>query len=159
VPATRALGFLTAAGIQHRVHPYPSEGLDRDSAGTYGEAVAALLGVEPARLFKTLIARVDQGPVMVIVPAPARLSLRALATVAASKKATMADPLEAQRLTGYVVGGISPFAQQRKLPAFVDASALDFPTIFVSAGQRGLQVEVATSALVEALAARVEPLT
>ncbi|HKX76338.1 MAG TPA: Cys-tRNA(Pro) deacylase [Acidimicrobiia bacterium] len=159
MPATPALGFLEAAGIQHRVHPYPFDRLDRNSADTYGEAVADLLGVASTRVFKTLIAKVDQRPLMVIVPVSARLSLRAMAALASGKRALMADPDEAQRLTGYVVGGISPFGQKRKLPAFIDASALDFSTIFVSAGQRGLQVEVETAALIDHLGARVGHLT
>ena len=159
MPATRALGVLAAAGIEHRIHRYSSDQLDHHGSDTYGEAVAALLGVEPARVFKTLIAKVDQRPVVVIVPVSARLSLRMLATAASGKRATMADPDEAQRLTGYVVGGISPFGQLRKLPAFVDKSALDFSSIFVSAGQRGRQVEVGASALIDHLTARVERLT
>ncbi len=125
------------------------------TAGTYGEAVAAQLGVEPDRLFKTLLASVDGAPVVAIVAVGDRLSLKALARAAGGRKAEMIPPDIAERLTGYVTGGISPFGQKRRLDVFVDDTIHRHDTIFCSAGRRGLQVEVAPSDLIRLLAATV----
>lgn len=140
-PATVA---LTAAGVAYALHPY-----DRDpSAPSYGLEAAQALGVEPARVFKTLLADVDGRLVVAVVPVTAQLDLKALASVAGGKRAGMADPAAAERSTGYVVGGISPFGQRRRLATYVDASALAYETVFVSGGRRGLDLEVAPADLV-----------
>ncbi len=152
---TRALAFLTGAAVPHQVHHYELE----ESESSYGEAVAATLGVEPGRVFKTLVALVDDAPVVAIVPVDQLLSLKALARAAGGKKATMATPVDAERWTGYVIGGISPFGQKRKLPVHIDQSALFFPTIYVSAGQRGIQVEIGPQVLVELLSSKLAELT
>lgn len=152
---TRALAFLTAAGVLHHVHLYQLEA----SESSYGEAVAATLGVDPARVFKTLVTMVDDAPAIAIVPVNLLLSLRALARAAGGKRAVIAPPSDAERLTGYVVGGISPFGQTRQLPLFADESVLLFPTIYVSAGQRGMQVEIDPRVLVELLTATLADLT
>jgi len=141
---TRAVRALEDAGVGYSLHEYEVQGGD----GSYGEAVAASLGVDPRRLFKTLVATVDGRPVVGIVPVSGRLSLKKLARAAGGKHADMADPAEAKRLTGYVVGGISPFGQQRRLATFLDVSAIEHDTILVSAGRRGLQVEIAPGDLV-----------
>ncbi len=143
-PATTA---LTRAGVSHRIHEYQLS----EDGDSYGEAVAAALGVDPARLFKTLIAEVDGQPVVGIVPVSGRLSTKALARVAGGKRALLADRPTAERLTGYVVGGISPFGRKRDLPVYLDRSAMGFETVFVSAGLRGLQVEVAPQVLCDLL--------
>lgn len=115
----------------------------------YGEAVAGAIGVPPRRVFKTLLASVDHQQVVAIIPVSARLSLKALARAAGAKKVSMADPADAERLTGYVAGGISPLGQRRRHLTFIDDSATDHTTIFVSAGRRGLQVELGPADLVE----------
>ncbi len=145
-PATKA---LVTAGVAHRVHSYRHDSRT-DSYG--GEAVAALaadLGVEPAQILKTLVVELHDGSLAVaVLPVPARLSLKAVAGVLGSPKATMADPAKAQRSTGYVVGGISPLGQRRRLPTAVDASALDWDRVLCSAGRRGLEIELAPADLV-----------
>ena len=127
--------------------------------GTYGESVARALGVEPDRLFKTLIATVDSDAVVAIVPVSARLSTKNLARAAGGKRADMTPPDQAERLTGYVTGGISPFGQRRALPFYVDETIELFETVFVSAGQRGVQLELAPETLVALLDATIADLT
>lgn len=152
---TPAVTFLTRSGVTFAVREY----LLTEDADTYGEAVAISLGVAPERLFKTLIAEVDGRPVVAIVPVDGRLSLKALARVASGKRAEMAGPADAERLTGYVTGGISPFGQKKRLPVFVDDSMRSFETVYVSGGRRGLQVEVRTDDLVRMLDAVVAGLS
>jgi Cys-tRNA(Pro)/Cys-tRNA(Cys) deacylase len=151
---TPAVDALAAARAEFTLHPYELT----ESADTYGEAVAAAVGVAPERLFKTLVAEVDGSQVVAIVPVSSRLALKALAKVAGGKRAEMADPADAERLTGYVTGGISPFGQKRRLPVFVDESIELFDTVFVSAGKRGLQVELAPGVLIELLHATLADL-
>jgi Cys-tRNA(Pro)/Cys-tRNA(Cys) deacylase len=140
-PATVA---LTAAGVPFTVHAY-----DHDPAVTsYGEEAAAAMGTAPSRVFKTLVAEVDGALTVAVVPVAGALDLKALAGACGGKRATMADPAAAERTTGYVRGGISPLGQRRRLPTVVDASALVHPTIFVSAGRRGLEVELPPATLI-----------
>jgi Cys-tRNA(Pro)/Cys-tRNA(Cys) deacylase len=153
--STPALVALQRAGVDFVSHGY--ELVESDLS--YGEAVAAALGVDPARLFKTLVAECDAKPVVAIVPVRSQLSLKALARAAAGKKAHMANPVDAERWTGYVVGGISPFAQKRRMPTFLDESAVGFQTIYVSAGLRGLQVELNPDDLIRLLECRLAALT
>ena len=152
--STPALAALQRAGVDFTTHSYELIESDR----SYGEAVAATLQVDPARLFKTLVAECDLEPVVAIVPVRSQLSLKALARTAKCKRAQMANPVDAERWTGYVVGGISPFAQKRRMTAFLDESALGFPTIYVSAGLRGLQVELAPADLIRILECRLAAL-
>jgi Cys-tRNA(Pro)/Cys-tRNA(Cys) deacylase len=149
--STPALAALGRAGVDFVTHSYELVAGDR----SYGEAVAAALKVDPGKLFKTLVAECDGTPVVAIVPVRSQLSLKALARAAASKKAQMAAPVDAERWT---VGGISPLAQRRRMPAFLDESALAFETIYVSAGVRGLQVELDPTDLMAVLACRLAPL-
>ena len=142
-PATIA---ATKAGIGFVVHEY-----DRDPSGpmSYGLEAAEALGVEQSRVHKTLIADVAGiGFVVAVVPVNAMLDLKALAAAAGGKKADLADPALAERITGYVVGGISPLGQRRRLPTVVDADALAHATVFVSAGRRGLEIELPPADLV-----------
>jgi Cys-tRNA(Pro)/Cys-tRNA(Cys) deacylase len=131
---TPAVEAAKRAGIAYRLHEY--EGVEVGD-GDYAVAVAARLGVEPERLFKTLVASVDGKLQVFVVPADRQFDLRA-----AGKRAALAAVAEAERATGYVVGGISPLGQRRRLPATVDESALAHETILVSAGRRGLQLEL-----------------
>ncbi|WP_432116771.1 Cys-tRNA(Pro) deacylase [Streptomyces sp. bgisy032] len=135
-PATVA---LTAAGAPFTVHSY-----DHDpSHPSYGEEAAEAMGVSPDRVFKTLVADVDGALTVAVVPVAGQLDLKALAAAVGGKRATMADPALAERTTGYVRGGISPLGQRKKLPTVLDASASAHTTICVSAGRRGLEVELA----------------
>ncbi len=115
----------------------------------YGEAVAAAIGMPPTRVFKTLVAEVDDQPVIAVIPVSRRLSTRKLARVVGGKQCTLASPTEAERLTGYVTGGISPFGQRRALSLTLDSSAFGFETIAVSGGRRGIQLELAPPAVIE----------
>ncbi|MGW2114865.1 Cys-tRNA(Pro) deacylase [Streptomyces zhihengii] len=139
-PATVA---LTAAGTPFTVRSY-----DHDPASpSYGEEAAEALGVPPARVFKTLVADVDGALTVAVVPVAGQLDLKALASAVGGKRAVMADPAAAERTTGYVRGGISPLGQRKRLPTVLDASAWEHETICVSAGRRGLEVELAAEAL------------
>ncbi|MCO5999613.1 Cys-tRNA(Pro) deacylase [Actinoallomurus rhizosphaericola] len=141
---TPATVSATRAGIAFTLHPYE---VDPD-ADSYGEAAADALGVPHDRLFKTLVAEVDGDLTVAVVPVSSSLDLKALASAAGGKRAAMADPAHAERVTGYVRGGISPLGQRKTLPTVVDASASRFPTIYVSAGRRGLQIELSPADLV-----------
>lgn len=154
---TPATELLASVGVEHTLHPYDMDELP--DSETYGEAVAASLGVEADQLFKTLLAEVDGEPIVAIVPVSVRLSVKALAKAAGGKRASMVAPPDAERLTGYVTGGISPFGQKRRLATFVDESSGLFDSIFVSAGRRGLQVEVRPRDLIALLDAQVADLT
>lgn len=147
---TPATALLTRQRVAYTTHTYQVD----PKAASYGEAAAAALGVPPDRVFKTLVASVDGGLAVGVVPVAATLDLKALAAALGGKKAAMAEPSAAERATGYVTGGISPFGQRSRLPIVVDASADDFPTVYVSGGRRGLQVEVAPADLVRVTGAR-----
>ena len=143
--ATPALVALTKAGVGHTVHPYPH----RPGSTAYGDEAVQALGLDPRRVFKTLVASVDGlGLAVAVVPVAAHLDLKALAAAMGRKKATMAAVADAERSSGYVAGGISPLGQRKALPTVLDSSAVSFPTVFVSAGRRGLQVELAPADLV-----------
>ncbi len=150
-PAVRA---AEAAKIEFALRRYEHDA----SAESFGLEAADKLGLTPERVFKTLVARLDgKDLLMVLVPMAARLDLKKLAAAAGAKKADMADPAAAERATGYVVGGISPLGGRKKLPALVDDSALAFPTVFVSAGQRGLQMELSPHDLIRLMNAKTAP--
>lgn len=158
--ATPALLLLRAAGVPHVVHEYE---LDRARARAegrhaYGLEAAAALGVAPDRIFKTLVATVDGTLVMAVVPVSGELDLKRLAEAVDGRRAAMADPAVAERATGYVVGGISPLGGRRRLRTVVDGSALAHTAILVSAGRRGLQVELDPAALVRLTGASVAPI-
>lgn len=150
-PATVA---LTAAGVDFTVHAY-----DHDpSHPSYGEEAAEAMGVSPDRVFKTLVADVDGTLVVGVVPVAGSLDLKALAAAVGGKRAAMADPALAERTTGYVRGGISPLGQRTKLRTVLDDSAGAHPTICVSAGRRGLEVELAPGDLAELTGAVLAPI-
>ena len=151
---TPATALLARQRIAHTVHAYEH---DPRRAG-YGQEASDALGVAPERVFKTLVAQVDGTLTVGVVPVGSRLDLKALAAAAGGRKAAMADPADAERATGYVVGGISPIGQRRRLPVVVDASALDFPAVYCSGGRRGLEIELAPADLVRAANATVAPI-
>ena len=122
---------------------------------SYGLEASEALGVPPERVFKTLVAAVDGSLAVSVVPAGRQLDLKALAAAVGGKKAVMADVAAAERATGYVAGGISPVGQKRRLPIVLDSSALELPTMFCSAGRRGLEIEIAPADLVKASGATV----
>ena len=135
-PATLA---LTRAGIPFTTHAY-----DHDPrSSSYGLEAAAALGLDPAAVFKTLVAEVDGSPVVAIVPVSGTLDLKALAAACGGRRADLAEAATAQRLTGYVVGGISPIGQRRPLPTLLDESAILLATVYVSGGRRGLDIGLA----------------
>jgi Cys-tRNA(Pro)/Cys-tRNA(Cys) deacylase len=146
---TPATALLSKAKIAFALHPYAHD----PRAEAYGDEAVAALGVDPSRIFKTLIATIDGKLVCAVVPVSGRLDLKALAAAVGGKRGTMAEPAAAARATGYVVGGISPLGQRSALPVVVDASVERFDTVFVSAGKRGLQVELNPRDLVRAAAA------
>lgn len=150
-PATIA---AARAKIRYTLHSYEIGAQTKDGRKPYGEAAADALGVPYERLFKTLLAEVDGRLTVAIVPVAAELDLKALAAAAGGKRAKLAEPRTAERATGYVVGGISPLGQRRRLPTIVDETASGFATVFVSAGRRGLQVELAPADLIRLTAAR-----
>ncbi|WP_079189320.1 Cys-tRNA(Pro) deacylase [Streptomyces kebangsaanensis] len=150
-PATMA---LASAGVAYTVHAY-----DHDpSHPSYGEEAAEAMGVGPDRVFKTLVADVDGTLTVAVVPVAGSLDLKALAAAVGGKRAAMADPALAERTTGYVRGGISPLGQRRRLPTVLDDSATAHPTICVSAGRRGLEVELSPSDLTSLTSAVLAPI-
>lgn len=142
---------LTKAGVTFTVHAF-----DHDvKATSYGLEAALALGVEPERVFKTLVADVDGQLVVAVVPVSRQVDLKALASAIGGKKAAMADPALAERSSGYVVGGISPIGQRKRLVTVVDESALEHSTVYVSAGRRGTDLELAPIDLIATTGATV----
>jgi Cys-tRNA(Pro)/Cys-tRNA(Cys) deacylase len=152
--ATPALVRLEQLGIHYVAHTFDHELATTDEIG-YGRAAARALGVDESRVYKTLLALCENGPLVAIVPVHAQLSLKSLAHVVDAKRCEMVEASQAPRITGYVVGGISPFGQKRKLPTVVDESALQQETILVSGGRRGLDIEIGVNDLIAALDAKV----
>ncbi|MCS5722407.1 Cys-tRNA(Pro) deacylase [Herbiconiux sp. CPCC 203407] len=150
-PTTAATRALRAAGIRFVPHAYR-----HDAAATdFGAEAARELGIEPARVFKTLMVETDAGLGIGIVSVRDQLDLKALAGELGSKKAAMADRAVAERKSGYVVGGISPVGQRTRLDTVVDDAATQFPTIFVSGGRRGFDIEIAPADLLTAVGGRI----
>ncbi|MEV6973501.1 Cys-tRNA(Pro) deacylase [Kitasatospora sp. NPDC093806] len=151
-PATVA---LETAAVPFTVHAYEHD----PAAASYGDEAAQALGVPADRVFKTLVADIDGVLTVGVVPVAGKLDLKALAAAVGGKRAAMADPAAAERSSGYVLGGISPLGQRRPLRTVVDASALDHPTVYVSAGRRGLEVELTPTHLVTLTNAHTAPIT
>lgn len=151
--ATPATVAASRAGVEFTTHAYEHD----PSAPSYGAEAAEALGVEPERVFKTLLADVDGALTVAVVPVSASLDLKALAAAVGGKRAAMADPAAAERTTGYVRGGISPLGQRRSLPTVVDASVSAHATVCVSAGRRGLEIELAPGDLVALTGAVTAP--
>ncbi|MFI1193166.1 Cys-tRNA(Pro) deacylase [Micromonospora sp. NPDC020750] len=151
---TPATALLNRRKIRHSTHPYDVS----PDAPDYGALVAAALGVPPERVFKSLVTEVDGVLTVAVVPVTGELDLKALAAALGGKRATMADRTVAERATGYVRGGISPIGQRKRLPTVLDAAALTHDTVYVSAGRRGLQVELAPADLIALTDAATAPI-
>ncbi len=150
-PATKA---LDRGGIPYRTVAYEHD----PSSESFGTEAAAVLGLDPDAVFKTLLASVDGALVVACVPVSRRLDLKALARAAGGKRAAMADPADAERVTGYVRGGISPLGQRKRLPTFIDELCEVLDEVHVSGGRRGLEIAIAPRNLVAFLGATVAPL-
>lgn len=151
-PATAA---LTAAGVPFVLHPYTHD----PSAQSYGAEAAQALGIDPSRVFKTLMVDVEGRLAVGIVPVSGTLDLKAMAAALGAKKAAMADPAAAQRRTGYVLGGISPIGQRQPSPTVLDSTALGLDTMLVSGGRRGLDIELAPADLIRLTGAITAPIS
>ena len=150
-PATVA---LTAAGIAFTPRPYAHD----PAAASYGLEAAEALGIDSGRVFKTLLVEGDKGLAVGIVPVDRQLDLKSLATALGVKRVQMADPRAAERVTGYVVGGISPIGQKRRLPTVLDDSADAYETVLVSGGRRGFDIELSPADLRVATDATLAPI-
>lgn len=136
---TPGINVAKKAKVAHTVHEYAHD----PASESYGLEAAEKLGIAEARVFKTLVVSLDGRELAVgVVPVSAMLSMKQIARAAGAKKAAMAAPAEVERATGYVLGGVSPLGQKKRLKTFIDASATAFATIFVSAGRRGLEIEL-----------------
>ena len=155
---TRAIALLRRSGIAHEVHAYePAErhGSARADRPAYGIEAATALGIDPHAICKTLVVEADGELMVAIVPADAELDLRRFAGAVGARRATLAEPRVAERATGYVIGGISPLGTTRRLRTVVDATTLELERVHVSAGRRGLQVELSPADLVIATGSTV----
>jgi Cys-tRNA(Pro)/Cys-tRNA(Cys) deacylase len=153
--STRATQALSKLGVKFALHTYDYD----PDADRIGLQAAEALGIEPQRLLKTLMAEVDGKPVCVVVPSDREVSMKKLAAAFHGKAANMMRPADAERLTGYHVGGISPFAQKKQVPVAIDAAALTEMSVYLNGGQRGLQIELNPGDAVRALDAIVQTLT
>jgi Cys-tRNA(Pro)/Cys-tRNA(Cys) deacylase len=148
---TRATQLLASRGIAHSVHRYAHD----PRHPSYGLEASEAMGVPADRVFKTLVADVDGALTVAVVPVAGSLDLKALAAAVGGRKAAMAEPAAAERASGYVTGGISPLGLRKLLPVVIDSSAVEHDTVFCSAGQRGLEIELAPADLITAAGARV----
>jgi Cys-tRNA(Pro)/Cys-tRNA(Cys) deacylase len=153
-PATLALRKL---GIAFKLHTYVYDSNAHN--GGIGLQAAEALGVEPSRMLKTLMAEVDGQPVCVVVPSDCEVNMKKLAAALGGKSANMMRPADAERITGYHVGGISPFGQKKRVPVAIEQAALSNLTVFVNGGQRGLQIELDPNDAAIAAGAHAHPLT
>ncbi|MBR2815285.1 MAG: Cys-tRNA(Pro) deacylase [Reyranella sp.] len=151
---TRATDHLKKAGVAFSVHSYDYD----PNADSIGLQAAQALGEPPSRVLKTLMTLVDGKPVCVIVPSDDEVSMKKLAAAAGGKSAEMMKPAEAERVTGYKVGGISPFGQKRRVPVVMEEAALAHDYVFMNGGQRGLQVKLDPRQAREVLDAKSAPL-
>ena len=151
---TRATQALAKAGVSFTVHTYEYD----PNADRVGIQAAEARGEDPGRVLKTLMAEVDGKPVCVIVPSDQEVSMKKLASAFSGKSANMMKPADAERLTGFVVGGISPFGQKKRVPTLIEETALAHDLVFINAGQRGLQLRLSPRDAAEALGAIVAPL-
>jgi Cys-tRNA(Pro)/Cys-tRNA(Cys) deacylase len=136
---TPGINMAKKAGVSHRIHEYSHD----SGHPSYGLEAAEKMGVAPQRVFKTLVVALEtKALVVAVVPVSTMLSMKQIARAAGAKKATMAAAADVERSTGYVLGGVSPLGQKKRLPTFIDESARQFDSIFVSAGRRGLEIEL-----------------
>lgn len=152
--ATQALRFLAAQGVAVTLHPYDYD----PGAEAVGMQAAAALGIDPALMLKTLMVEVDGKPACCVIPADRQLSMKRVAAAFAGKAAAMMPPAKAEKLTGYRVGGISPFGQKRAVPTALEAAACAAPKVWINAGQRGLLLGIAPGEALAVLKAQALPL-
>ncbi len=157
---TRATDAARRAGIPYRVHEYAHDPRSALQAGGPGYALEAVeaLGIDPGQVFKTIVVAVDERLSLAVVPADSEVDLKAVAEALGGRRASVVTAADAERATGYVLGGISPLGTRRRLPVALDASAMDQPAIHVSAGRRGLEIELAATDLARVTGARVAPI-
>ena len=151
---TRATAFLGKAGVAFTVHVYAYD----PDADRIGLQAAEALGEPPARVLKTLMVLLDGKPACAILPSDAQLSMKKFAAALGGKSAEMMKPADAERVTGFTVGGISPFGQMRKVPTAIEATAFDQPKVFINGGQRGLQVQLDPRQAAHVLQAQAAPI-
>jgi len=154
---TPAINAARAAGVRVEVHEYRHDPGNKQ----FGIEAAEALGLDPARVFKTLLVKQngdERKLAVAVVPVTGQLDLKAMAAACGAKKVEMADPVRAERVTGYVVGGISPLGQKQRLPTVLDATVGNFDTVFVSGGRRGLDIEIAPADLAHLCGASTAPL-
>lgn len=150
---TQATAALRRARVEHRIHGYTHQ-----PGEAYGAEAAELLGLDPARVFKTLVAEIDGALAVAVVPVGSTLDLKSLAAAVGGKRARMAELGAAERATGYVAGGISPLGQRKRLPVVIDTSVRDHDTVFCSAGRRGLEMELSPDDLIRLADAVLAPI-
>lgn len=153
--STPALRALAALGVEVTLHPYAYD----PKAEATGLQAAEALGIDPGVMLKTLMVEVDGKPACCVIPSDRQLSMKRVAAAFGGKSAAMMPVPKAEKLTGYHVGGISPFGQKRAVPTVIEASACHAPRVWINAGQRGLLLSLAPAAALSALAARALPLT
>ncbi len=152
---TPAIKSLEKAKLKFNIHQYHHD----PAAESYGLEAAEKMGVEPARVFKTLVVQLDGKDFAVaVLPVCDMLSMKLIAKAAGAKKAAMANKVDVERITGYVLGGVSPLGQKKRLRTFIDSSAEAHPSIYVSAGKRGLEIELSAADLLLAASAKLAPL-
>lgn len=151
---TPAIKLVKKNKMPHSVHEYSHDASAISSGESYGQEAADKMDIAAEQVFKTLVVNLDNKELVVaIIPVSSMLSMKYIAKAAKAKKAAMADKQEVERSTGYVLGGVSPLGQKKRLRTFIDDSAQGFPTIFVSAGKRGLEIELNPSDLAQLLSA------
>ncbi len=154
---TPAINAAKRAKVTYNIHEYEHD----PSAASYGEEAAEAMGLEYGRVFKTLLVEINgdnRKLAVAVVPVSGQLDLKAMATALKAKKVAMAKPDDAERATGYVVGGISPLGQKKRLPMVLDASASGYDTIYMSAGRRGLEIELAPADMMKLTGATQAPI-
>lgn len=157
---TPAIDLLKKKKVKHTVHEYHHDASTVNSGESYGQEAADKMGVAAEQVFKTLVVMLDNKELVVaVIPVSSMLSMKLIAKAAKAKKAVMANKLDVERSTGYVLGGVSPLGQKKRLRTFVESTAESFTTIFVSAGKRGLEIEISAVDLAEMLSAHFSELS
>ena len=152
---TPAIALASKLGIRYQLHQYQHD----TAAASYGLEAAEKLGFNPLQVFKTLVVQLDTGQLAVaILPVSHQLSMKCVAKALSTKKAEMARAVDVIRSTGYVLGGVSPLGQKKPLPTVIDSTAQQFATIYISAGKRGLEIELSPTDLCSVLSARIAPI-
>lgn len=158
-PTTPATAACAKAGVAHTVHAYAHDPRVRSFGAEAVEQLAGELGLAPAQILKTLLVKTEKGLAVAVLPVPGSLSLKAAAKALGARRAVMADPADAERSTGYVVGGISPLGQRKRLPTVVDESALGWDRVLCSGGRRGLDLALAPADLIALCGATTAAIT